>query len=362
MSPSLADTLLEVRNLCTHFATDDGTVAAVDGSGWSVCRGETLALVGESGCGKSATALSIMRLIPDPPGQIAAGEVLFADGPGGQACDLLTLSDEHMRRIRGNRIAMIFQEPMSALNPVLTIGDQIAEAVELHQNAKRAEARAVAVHMLEKVGIPAPAERAGDYPHQLSGGMQQRVMIAMALSCNPSLLIADEPTTALDVTVQAQILDLLRDMQTATGMGIVFITHDLGVVAQIADRVCVMYAGAVVETAPVEELFAHPLHPYTQGLLRSLPRMGPRRRRLEVIRGSVPDPIDFPDGCRFHPRCELTQQRSTDAGRRSHEESVNVLNRCIRDDAEEAGGNPQLREVRSGHGVACWEAEGYAQP
>ncbi len=364
MSASKTDILLEVRNLETRFETDEGTVTAVDGASWFVRRGETLALVGESGCGKSATALSILRLIPNPPGKIAGGEIRFADGPSGRSQDLLTLPEDAMRRVRGNRIAMIFQEPMSALNPVLTIGYQIAEAVELHQNAKRREALAVAVNMLGKVGIPAPEQRIRDYPHQLSGGMQQRVMIAMALSCNPALLIADEPTTALDVTVQAQILDVLRDMQAATGMSIVFITHDLGVVAQIADRVCVMYAGKVVESAPVEGIFAHPAHPYTQGLLRSLPRMGPRRRRLDVIRGSVPDPIDFPEGCRFHPRCDLTRQRATNGSRRSHRapdesESLDVLARCVHHHADEPGGTPQLREVRPGHSAACWEADGY---
>lgn len=353
--------LLEVQDLRTTFATEYGHVPAVDGVSWSVRRGETLAIVGESGCGKSVTALSIMRLIPNPPGKIIGGRLMFHDD---QPVDLLSLSDRQMRRIRGNRIAMVFQEPMSALNPVLTIGDQIGEAVELHQNASRAEARDVSISMLKRVGFAAPEQRVRDYPHQLSGGMRQRVMIAMALSCNPALLIADEPTTALDVTVQAQILALLRELQEAGEMSIIIITHDLSIVAEIADRVCVMYAGKIVEQADVHTLFANPLHPYTQGLLRSRPSMSETRKRLEAIPGTVPDPIHFPAGCRFHPRCHLTQERSSEAARHSTTadrgaESVNVLARCVRDDSDEPGGLPALRQIDPGHYVACWETDGY---
>ena len=356
--------LLDVRNLRTTFTTEYGHVPAVDGVSWSVRRGETLAIVGESGCGKSVTALSIMRLIPDPPGRILGGEVLFHDDAASEPIDLLSLPDRQMRRIRGNRIAMVFQEPMSALNPVLTIGDQIGEAVELHQNASRAEARDVSIAMLKRVGFGAPEQRVRDYPHQLSGGMRQRVMIAMALSCNPSLLIADEPTTALDVTVQAQILALLRELQEASGMSIIIITHDLSIVAEIADRVCIMYAGKIVEQADVHTLFANPLHPYTQGLLRSRPSMSENRKRLDAIPGTVPDPVRFPHGCRFHPRCHLTQERSSGAARLSTTadrgvESVNVLARCVRDGPDERGGMPALRQINPGHYVACWEADGY---
>ena len=357
--------LLDVRNLQTHFEMDEGTVPAVDGVSWSVKRGKTTALVGESGCGKSVTALSIMRLIPTPPGRIVGGQILFRDDPTVAPFDLLTLTERQMRRIRGNRVAMVFQEPMSSLNPVLTIGHQIAEAVELHQKVSHKEAVDVAVAMLEKVGIAAPRQRFGEYPHQMSGGMRQRVMIAMALSCNPSLLIADEPTTALDVTVQAQILDLLCELQQATGMSMVIITHDLSVVAQVADQVCVMYAGKIVERAGVHELFSNPLHPYTQGLLRSLPRMSQRRRsRLEVIPGSVPDPLRFPPGCRFHPRCHLTQDRAGAGSPRTCDvfragQRITVLERCIHRAEDQPGGEPELREIQSGHHVACWEAEGY---
>ncbi|MEE9294026.1 MAG: ABC transporter ATP-binding protein, partial [Phycisphaerae bacterium] len=249
------DVLLEVRNLCTHFATEDGVVRAVDGVSWQVRRGETLAVVGESGCGKSVMALSIMRLIPEPPGRIVAGAIRFHDASSKRVHDLLTLRERQLQSLRGNRIAMVFQEPMSAFNPVFTIGEQVAEAVALHRRVRRKEAMDAAVKLLERVGIAAPAQRAREYPHQMSGGMLQRAMIAMAISCAPALLIADEPTTALDVTVQAQILGLLRDLQRTNAMSILFITHDLGVVAQIADRVCVMYAGRMVEEAAVGELF-----------------------------------------------------------------------------------------------------------
>ena len=321
--------LLQVKDLRTYFYTDQGVLRAVDGVSWSIRRGETLALVGESGCGKTVTALSIMRLIPSPPGRIVAGQIIF-DGQG-----LLALTERQMRHIRGNRIAMIFQEPMTSLNPVYSVGDQVAEAICLHQNLPRRQAWQRAVEMLQRVGIPDAAQRAREYPHQMSGGMRQRVMIAMALSCNPDLLIADEPTTALDVTIQAQILDLLGRLQTETGMSILLITHDLGVVAQIADRVAVMYASKIVELATAEELFAAPLHPYTQGLFRSLPRLGTRTRRLEVIPGSVPDPGRFPPGCKFHPRCRLA------------------------DDPRCRTCEPALLEVRPGHWVACWKATGY---
>ncbi len=386
---SANDTLLEVRDLRTEFHTDEGLVRSVDGVSWSVPRGKTVALVGESGCGKSVTALSIMRLIPSPPGRIAGGQILFHDTWHGQArgwhaqaqrghdgasdsehgrapfghatLDLATLPEPQMRRLRGNRIAMIFQEPMTSLNPVFTVGDQIVEAIELHQNLKGKPAWELAVQMLRKVGIPAPEQRVHEYPHQLSGGMRQRVMIAMALSCNPSLLIADEPTTALDVTIQAQILDLLRQLQRDTGMSIIIITHDLGVVAEIADSVVVMYAGRIVERADVHELFAHPLHPYTQGLLRCIPRLSQAKRRLDVIPGIVPNPLSFPPGCKFHPRCALTAERAAASGRATltvtrGAEPVTVLKSCV-EPTPDGGGDPPLRELRPGHDVACWEVE-----
>ncbi len=363
---SAGETMLEVRGLRTEFKTEEGTIAAVDGASWSVRRGETLALVGESGCGKTVTGLSILRLLPEPPARITGGEILLRDESGGGQCNIVSLSDRQMRRIRGNRIAMIFQEPLSALNPVLTIGEQIAEAVQVHRKIGRRAAFEAARAMLEQVGIPEPAERVRAYPHQLSGGMRQRVMIAMALSCDPSVLIADEPTTALDVTVAAQIMELLGRMQEANGMSVVFITHDLSVVAQIADRVCVMYAGRIVEQGPVRDLFAAPLHPYTQGLLRSLPRPGAGRKRLEVIPGSVPDPLQYPAGCRFHPRCDVTRRRSADGRRRTQTVPLDgvptdVLTRCVRDSDQEPGGLPELRALGGDRWVACWEAEGYAE-
>ncbi len=289
--------LLEVRDLRTVFDTDDGEVQAVNGVSFDVGAGETLGVVGESGCGKSVTAFSILRLIPSPPGRIAGGQVLF------RGRDLLSLDDEAMRRIRGNEISMVFQEPMTALNPVYTVGDQIMEAVRLHQKVGKREARRRAVEMLTKVGIPSPDQRVDEYPHQLSGGMRQRVMIAMALSCNPAVLIADEPTTALDVTIQAQILELLKSLQAELGMAMILITHDLGVIAETADRVAVMYAGKVVEYTDIRTLFAAPSHPYTIGLLESIPRMTERKERLSVIPGTVPPPTAFPPGCAFHPRC-----------------------------------------------------------
>jgi oligopeptide/dipeptide ABC transporter ATP-binding protein len=294
-----AGAVLSVRDLRTHFFTDEGVVKAVDGVSFDLKPGETLGLVGESGCGKSVTALSILRLIPSPPGRVVGGEIRY------RGENLLEASEAGMRAIRGNEISMIFQEPMTSLNPVYTCGEQIVEAVRLHQKVSRREARNRAIEMLRLVGIPAPEQRVKEYPHQLSGGMRQRVMIAMALSCNPSVLIADEPTTALDVTIQAQILDLLEGLQERLGMAILLITHDLGVVAEVCDRVAVMYGGRVVEYAAAEPLFRETLHPYTGGLFTSIPKLGEEGGRLRVIPGTVPNPIDFPPGCTFHPRCHL---------------------------------------------------------
>jgi len=294
--------LLEVEDLHTVFQTDDGVVRAVNGVSLEVRAGETLGVVGESGCGKSVTAFSIMRLIPSPPGRITQGAVRL------RGRNLLDLDEESMRKLRGNEISMIFQEPMTALNPVYTVGDQIMEAIRLHQKVGKTEAKKRAITMLEHVGIPSPAQRVDEYPHQLSGGMRQRVMMAMALSCNPAVLIADEPTTALDVTIQAQILDLLKRLQKEMGMAIILITHDLGVVAETADRVAVMYAGRVVEYAPVRDLFASPQHPYTLGLLESIPKMNERKTRLSVVPGTVPPPTAFPPGCAFHPRCPFAAE------------------------------------------------------
>ncbi|MDQ7827653.1 MAG: ABC transporter ATP-binding protein [Armatimonadota bacterium] len=294
--------LLSVRNLKTYFYTDEGVVKAVDGLSYDLHRGETLGIVGESGSGKSVHALSIMRLIPQPPGKIVAGEILF------EGRNLLSLSEEEMRRIRGNRIAMIFQEPMTSLNPVLTIGEQIAEAVMLHQRLPRKAAWDRAVEMLEKVRIPLARERVKDYPHQFSGGMRQRVMIAMALSCNPSILIADEPTTALDVTIQAQILELMQELQQEFHMAIILITHNLGVVAEMCDNVVVMYAGRPVEKANVLRTFQDPKHPYTWGLLHSIPKLHERKERLIPIEGQPPSLIDLPPGCPFAPRCPFAME------------------------------------------------------
>ncbi len=290
--------LLEVRDLRTWFHTDDGTARSVDGVSFAIAKGEVLGIVGESGCGKSVTSLSIMRLVPRPPGEIMAGSsIRFRDE------ELVTAPEQRMREIRGNDIAMIFQEPMTSLNPVFRIGEQIAEALRLHRGMSKAQARAAAVDMLRLVGIPDPDERVDHYPHQLSGGQRQRVMIAIALSCEPDLLIADEPTTALDVTIQAQILDLLADLRKRLGMAIMLITHDLGVVAEVCDRVVVMYAGEVVEEGPVVEIFRNPRHPYTQGLMQAIPRLGRRAERLAVIPGMVPSATNWPLGCRFHARC-----------------------------------------------------------
>jgi oligopeptide/dipeptide ABC transporter ATP-binding protein len=293
--------LLQVEGLVTEFQTEAGVVRAVDGVDLRVGKGETVALVGESGCGKSVTALSIMRLVQAPAGRIAAGRVLL------EGVDLAKLPETEMRKVRGARIAMIFQEPMTSLNPVLTVGFQIAEAVRLHRNVSKREAWAEAVKMLDLVEIPDPAERARAYPHQLSGGMRQRVMIAIALSCGPELLIADEPTTALDVTIQAQILELLDGLRERLGMALLLITHDLGVVAERAERVLVMYAGRVIEEGPVADVFRDPRHPYTRGLLRSVPRLGMARAKLDPIPGIVPRLTDLPSGCRFRNRCDLAE-------------------------------------------------------
>ncbi len=321
----MSDVLLEVRNLRTHFDTDRGLFRAVDGISFDVRRKRTVGLVGESGCGKSVTSLSIMGLVPSPPGRIAADGLRF-DGR-----DLLTMSADERRRLRGGPMSMIFQEPMTSLNPVRTIGHQIIEAIRAHTDLSAAAARDRAIEVLDLVKIPAPASRVDEYPHRLSGGMRQRVMIAMALACDPALLIADEPTTALDVTIQAQILDLLAGLQQRLGMAILIITHDLGVIAEIADEVIVMYAGKIVESAPVRDIFADPQHPYTIGLLGSIPRLGEYRERLSTIEGTVPSPANQPKGCRFSPRCPFADARCRDEP-------------------------PPLRTLGEGHQVACWKA------
>jgi peptide/nickel transport system ATP-binding protein len=316
--------LLEVRDLRTTFATDDGEFAAVDGVSFDVDAGRTLAIVGESGCGKSVTSLSIMGLVA-PPGRIAGGSIRF------EGRELVGLSARELQDLRGNGIAMIFQEPMSSLNPAFTIGTQIAEVVQRHRGMGRAEAYARALQMLERVRIPAPAQRLHEYPHKLSGGMRQRAMIAMALACEPKLLIADEPTTALDVTIQAQILELMHTLQRDSGTAVILITHDLGVVAEVADEVVVMYAGRVVEHAPVQALFDAPQHPYTVGLLGAIPRLDVSHDRLASIEGQVPDPLRRPAGCRFAERCPFA-------------------------DAQCRAAEPPLREVSPGHASACWKA------
>jgi peptide/nickel transport system ATP-binding protein len=322
---STSGRLLEIRGLRTHFATDDGVVHAVDGVDLAIDRGETLGVVGESGCGKTVTAMSILKLIPMPPGRIVGGRILW------RGRDLIPLRSDEMRKIRSKEIAIVFQEPMTSLNPVYTVGDQIAEAVREHEGFGRRAALDKAIEMLRLVHIPNAERRAKDYPHQFSGGMRQRVMIAMALACNPKLLIADEPTTALDVTIQAQILELLTEMKSRFGMAIMLITHAMGVVAETAQRVAVMYAGKVVEEAPVRELFGRPRHPYTQGLIRSIPRIDAttaRKARLEVIGGAVPNLLDPAPGCRFAPRCRFASAVCLEA-------------------------TPPLREVAPGHKVAC---------
>ena len=314
---------LAVRGLRTHFYTDAGVAKAVDGISFDLEAGKTLALVGESGCGKSVTALSVLRLIPEPPGRILEGEVLF----GGR--DLLKAPEAGMRRIRGNDISMIFQEPMTSMNPVFRVGRQIAAVLQLHQGVSKEDARGRVIELLDRVGIPAPEERVDDYPHQMSGGMLQRVMIAMALACNPKVLIADEPTTALDVTIQAQILELLNELRRETGMSILLITHDLGIVAEVADDVVVMYAGEKVEQSDVHSLFEEPMHPYTQGLFASLPSMHAGEGPLYNIRGVVPPATAFPTGCRFRPRCPY------------------AMDLC-------AGAPPLLPEPGAPHAAACW--------
>ncbi len=320
----MSEPLLRVENLQTHFFGDAGVVRAVDGVTFDVHAGQTLAVVGESGSGKSVTALSILRLIPQPPGRVVGGAVWF------KGRNLLEAGSREMRAVRGREISMIFQEPMTSLNPVFTCGEQIIETLVLHERIGRAAARARAIEMLTLVGIPVPEQRVDEYPHQMSGGMRQRVMIAMALACRPSVLIADEPTTALDVTIQAQILELLRRLQKELGMAVILITHDLGVVAETADHVAVMYAGRVVEYCDVRAAFRAPLHPYTAGLQASLPKLGVTQDRLRVIPGSVPNPARFPVGCRFHPRCPVAQ------------------NRCLTD--------PDLVAIEAGHFSRCVRA------
>jgi oligopeptide transport system ATP-binding protein len=411
--------LLRVENLSVSFNTHravnvwhrhhaDVNAPVVDRVSLDVRRSQTVALVGESGCGKSVTALSIMRLLPSPPARIVSGKIRFHNSEAAndeqtvrvhhstidnqqttiepsrrlkptarvaEPLSLLTLPERDMRRIRGGRIAMIFQEPLTSLNPVFTIGEQVIEAIELHQPVRGKQAREQAVEMLHRVGIPDPQRRIRDYPHQLSGGMRQRVMIAMALACEPVLLIADEPTTALDVTTQAQILDLLRRIQSETGMSLLLITHDLGVVSEVADYVYVMYSGRIIEHAKTAELFADPLHPYTKGLMRCTPRLGPRTDLLEVIPGVVPNPSNPPTGCRFHPRCPLSAERARcyiaeerSAGsqgkateRRSDEATIAlpeggvVLRRCVERFDGAASGVPELRAIRPRHYAACWE-------
>ncbi|HET9327698.1 MAG TPA: ABC transporter ATP-binding protein [Candidatus Eisenbacteria bacterium] len=322
----MSEPLLRLEDLKTHFFTDDGVVRAVDGVSYEIQPGETLAVVGESGSGKSVTALSILRLVPTPPGRIVGGRILF------KGRDLATVSMPEMRKIRGKEISMIFQEPMTSLNPVYTCGEQIIEAVVLHEKVDRKEARARAIEMLKLVGIPLPEQRVDEYPHQMSGGMRQRVMIAMALACRPSILIADEPTTALDVTIQAQILELLSRLQKELGMAVLLITHDLGVVAETANRVAVMYAGQVVEYCSVGEAFRRPLHPYTAGLLASLPKLGVKKDVLKVIPGNVPNPAHFPRACRFHPRCPI------------------AVDKCRNED-------PPVLDFGGGHMSRCWRSQ-----
>jgi oligopeptide/dipeptide ABC transporter ATP-binding protein len=325
MAHAIQSALLEVSDLRVYFHTSDGALKAVDGVSFSINPGETIGLVGESGCGKSVTAFSILQLLPSPPARYEGGEIRL------RGENLLALSDNEMRRVRGSLISMIFQEPMSSLNPIMTVGSQITEAVLAHQKKSKKEARAIAKEMLRRVGIPSPETRFNDYPHQMSGGMKQRAMIAIALACRPLLLIADEPTTALDVTIQAQILDLLGELQKEFDMAVLLITHDLGVVAETCDRVAVMYAGKIVEYAPVNDLFERPNHPYTHGLFKSLPTLGDKKDVLSVIPGSVPSPIDFPSGCRFRTRCSLAQEI------------------CKQE--------PPLREVMAAHFAACHFAE-----
>jgi peptide/nickel transport system ATP-binding protein len=315
--------LVVVKDLKTYFFTEDGVVKAVDGVSFKIKEGETVGIVGESGCGKSITSMSLMRLVPNPPGKIVGGEIIIDDKK------ILELSEAEMRQIRGNDIAVIFQEPMTSLNPVFTIGYQISEAIVLHQGLNEEEAKKKSIEMLKLVGIPRADEIVDAYPHELSGGMRQRAMIAMAMSCNPKLLIADEPTTALDVTIQAQILDLMKDLKKKSGSSIMLITHDLGVVAEMCDYVVVMYSGKVVEESNVVEVFKNPMHPYTVGLLASKPMINEDKERLDSIPGQVPNPLRLPEGCYFYPRCSK------------------CIDKCKKE-------QPPLREVAPGHKVACW--------
>ncbi|HSG29424.1 MAG TPA: ABC transporter ATP-binding protein [Candidatus Krumholzibacterium sp.] len=320
------ESLLEIKDLRTEFNTEEGRAVVVDGVTFSVGRGETVGLVGESGCGKSVTALSVMRLVPDPPGRITGGSVML------EGRDILRLPEKEMRKVRGNEISIVFQEPLTSLNPVFTCGEQIREAIALHQGLGRRQSREKAIEMLRLVRIPDPAARYSNYPHQMSGGMRQRVMIAMALSCQPKLLIADEPSTALDVSVQAQIMELLSDLKEQMGMSVLLITHDLSVVAQMAERVVVMYAGVIVEEAGIESLFEAPGHPYTEGLLGSIPRLDRRVDRLSVIPGRVPDPMGLPPGCRFSDRCPK------------------CMDRCRQSE-------PPMFDTGGGHMARCWLRE-----
>jgi len=332
LKPILAMTdqpIIEIKNLKTYFKTDEGIAHAVDDVSFSVYPGETLGIVGESGCGKSVTSLSMMKLIPQPPGYFAGGEILY------KGRNILDIPETEMREIRGNKISMIFQEPMTSLNPVFTVGHQIEEAIIVHQGLNAKDARQKAIEMLKLVSIPSPEQRADEYPHQLSGGMRQRIMIAMALSCNPEVLIADEPTTALDVTIQAQILELIERLQKELNLAVIMITHDLGVVAEVCDRVLVMYAGQIVEKGSVRDIFKNPQHPYTKGLLASIPKMGKEgsSQSLYNIKGMVPNATEFPQGCHFNPRCEL------------------AIDKCKAE-------NPNLELINSEsvHQVRCWEA------
>jgi len=319
--------LLSVKNLRTQFKTRDGLFFAVDGISFDVAPGEIMGLVGESGCGKSVTALSILRILPDPPGKVAGGEIIF------ESRDLLKLPEPDMRAVRGGRIGMVFQEPMTSLNPVFTIGDQVAEALVVHKAMSKDKALARSAELLELVGLPEPGQQLKNYPHQLSGGMRQRVMIAMAISCEPSLIIADEPTTALDVTIQAQILELLNDIRKKFNTAVILITHDLGIIAQMADRVAVMYAGRIVEYAKTDDIFYDTLHPYTEGLLASIPKPGEKVNRLKAIPGMVPKMTELPKGCKFQPRCPYAKPSY----------------------AEE---EPELYEVKPGHFARCFKAIG----
>ncbi|MEA1940379.1 MAG: ABC transporter ATP-binding protein [Candidatus Caldatribacteriota bacterium] len=320
----MGDSLLQVKNLKTYFYTDDGVVKAVDGVDFTLKKGQTLGMVGESGCGKSVSALSVLRLIQNPPGKIVSGEIWF------KGKDLLKKSEEEMRKIRGNDISMIFQEPMTSLNPVYTIGEQISEAIALHQKLNKRNALKKTVEMLKLVGMPNPETRIYEYPHELSGGQRQRIMIAMALSCNPDLLIADEPTTALDVTIQAQILELVKKLRDEIGMAVLMITHDLGVIAEVSDNVVVVYAGKAMEYADVTNIFKKPKHPYTMALMKSIPQLTDKPgKKLEVISGTIPDPLALPSGCKFYPRCKF----ATDICRKEE---------------------PKLEDIGDNHLVRCW--------